>query len=171
MLKLFGKLLIAALVIGFLLPFTILKGKDGKPLMSFSDLEMPEMGLPDLPSLPESATSGLKSESGSENTVIYQWKDSTGSIQFSDSPPPEGVEYTVKGYNPNANVIQSVKLPEAKTEEVDVTEKKDEKQPSVPEDLTSVYAPGKVNKLIDDSKNIEKLLNDRLKQQNAIIGD
>ena len=121
--KLFGKLLIAALVIAILLPFTILKGKDGKPLMNLSSLKLPKIGLPDLPSLPESATSGMKSEADGEETVIYQWKDSTGSIQFTNIPPPEGVEYTVKGYNPDANVIQSVKLPEAYAAAVEPEEK------------------------------------------------
>jgi hypothetical protein len=168
--KLFGKLLIVALVIAVLLPFTILKGKDGRPLMSFSSLELPKIGLPDLPSLPESTPTGLISAPGGDETVIYQWKDSSGSIQFTNIPPPEGVDYTVKGYNPNANVIQSVKLPEVDAE-VEPEKKKEEKQPSMPEDLSSVYSPEKVNKLIDDAKNVENLLNNRLKQQNAIIGD
>ncbi|NNE62894.1 MAG: DUF4124 domain-containing protein [Gammaproteobacteria bacterium] len=168
--KLFGKLLIATLVIGLLLPFTILKGKDGKPLMSFSSLKMPEMGLPDVPSLPKSASTGLTTEAGSDSTVIYQWKDSSGSIQFTNSLPPEGVEYTVKGYDPDTNVIQSVKLPEETSEEEQVVQT-EKKPPSEPDGLASVYSPEKVNKLIDDAKNVEKLLNDRLKQQNAIMGD
>lgn len=169
--KLFGKLLIAALVIAMLLPFTILKGKDGRPLMSFSSLELPKMGLPDLPGLPESATTGLNSSSGGEETVIYQWKDSNGSIQFTNIAPPEGVEFTVKGYDSKANVIQSVRSPEAGTAELGSEDNKDQEKPSIPQDLTSVYSPEKVNKLIDDAKNIEKLLNNRLKQQNATIGD
>lgn len=168
--KLFGKLLIATLVIGLLLPFTILKGKDGKPLMSFSSLKMPEMGLPDVPSLPKSTSTGLTTGAGSDNTVIYQWKDSSGSIQFTNSLPPEGVEYTVKGYDPDTNVIQSVKLPEETSEEEQVVQT-EKKLPSEPDGLASVYSPEKVNKLIDDAKNVEKLLNDRLKQQNAIMGD
>ena len=114
----------------------------------------------------------MKSVTGAQETVIYQWKDSSGSIQFTNIPPPEGVEYSVKGYNPNANVIQSVKLPEAEAgAALEQENKQVEEQPSLPENLTSVYSPEKVNKLIDDAKNVENLLNDRLKQQNAIIGD
>ena len=77
----------------------------------------------------------------------------------------------MKGYNPDANVIQSVKLPEADAAAVEPEEKKGEKQPAIPDNLSSVYSPEKVNKLIDDAKNVENLLNNRLKQQNAIIGD
>ena len=168
--KLFGKLLIATLVIGLLLPFTILKGKDGKPLMNFSSFKLPEMGIPDLPSLPESTSTGLVTGSDGDNTVIYQWKDSSGSIQFTNIPPPEGVEYTVKGYDPNTNVIQSVKISED-TSEDEPEVQKENKQVSEPDGLASVYSPEKVKKLIDDANNVEKLLNDRIKQQNAIMGD
>ncbi|MCP4275688.1 MAG: hypothetical protein GY779_04975, partial [Gammaproteobacteria bacterium] len=51
--KFFGKLLLAVLIIGLLLPFTILKGKDGKPLMSFTDLKLPDFSAPKLPDLPK----------------------------------------------------------------------------------------------------------------------
>lgn len=157
--KLFGKLLIAALVIGMMLPFTVLKGKDGRALMSFSDLKIPDLGGSSLPK-----SNPLKAGDG--NSTIYQWKDNDGNIQFTSSPPPAGVEYTVKGYDPNTNVIQSVKLPESESKE---TGKKDEIAP--PDGITSVYSPEKINKLFDDAKNVEKLLNDRLKQQKAAIGD
>lgn len=171
--KLFGKLLIAVLIIGILLPFTVLKGKDGKPLMNFSSLKMPDLGLPDmpeLPSLPNSESVGNIAGIGDGETIIYQWKDSSGNIQFTNSPPPQGVEYTVKGYDPDANVIQSVKFPD---EQIDAEETpgQEDKLPTDAEGVASVYSPERVNKLIDDAKNVEKLLNDRLKQQNAIIGD
>ncbi len=159
--KLFGKLLITVLVIGMILPFTVLKGKDGKALLSFSDLKMPDLGVP---SLPESIP--LKVDDG--NSIIYQWKDNDGNIQFTNSPPPAGVEYSEKGYDPNTNVIQSVKLPETESESTE-TEKKNEI--TAPDSITSVYSPEKINKLFDDAKNVEKLLNDRLKQQKAAIGD
>ncbi len=161
--KLFAKLLIATLVIGLLLPFTVLKGKDGRVLMSFSDLKMPDLGV-EVPKIPE--LSPLKTDDG--NSIIYQWSDNDGNIQFSTSPPPAGVEFTAKGYDPDTNVIQSVKLPEVEPEPREV-EKKDDI--AAPDSITSVYSPEKINKLFDDAKNVENLLNNRLKQQQAAIGD
>ena len=161
--KLFGKLLIAVLIIGLLLPFTILKGKDGKPLMSFSGLKMPDLVMPELPS-------AEMPEIGGSKNVIYEWKDGKGNIQFTNSPPPQGVEFTAKGYDPDTNVIQSVGLSEDKTEAGEEN-KAGNSQTAEPNGLASVYSPEKINKLIDDAKNVEKLLNDRLKQQEAIIGD
>ena len=104
--KLFAKLLIAALVLAVLLPFTILKGKDGRPLMSFDSLKAPEISVPELPDsvkLPELETNSKNKD------IVYQWRDEKGMLHFTSEPPPVGTKYTVKGYDPKANLIQSVK--------------------------------------------------------------
>ena len=156
--NLFGKLLIAALVLAVLLPFTIIKGKDGKPLMSFSDIKMPGIALPDA-----MKNTDINAASGNED-IIYKWKDEKGELHFSSSPPPTGIEYTAKGYDPNTNLIQSVKI---LVEEPEQLEK--EVQINKASDIGNPYSPGKVDKLIKDAQNIEKLLNDRLKKQQALI--
>lgn len=166
--NLFGKLLIAALIIGMLLPFTILKGKDGKPLMSFSDFKLPDFKTPDLPSLPKLGSSDNTTKTEAGHTAIYQWEDNDGNIQFTTSQPPAGVEYEVKGYDPDTNVIQSVNLPEAGKEAVEPAKTEEN---AATDGIGTVYSPEKINKLIDDAKNVEKLLNDRLKNQNAVIGE
>ena len=167
--KLLVKLTIVVLIIGMLLPFTILKGPDGKPLMSISDLKFPKFSTPNLPELPDL---GGKNDSASVNgnDVIYKWTDAEGNLQFSSSPPPEGTEYTAKGYDPNTNLIQALEIP---VEEVELeSEEADPKKGTNPlDDIGGVYSPEKIEKLFDDAKNIEKLLNDRLKNQSAQIGD
>ena len=99
----------AALVIAAVLSFTILKGEDGKTLLSFSDFKLPEIDLADfsLMSLPESWWTS-SSEVPRAEIIIYKWTDIEGNLQFSNSPPSEGIEYTVKKYNPNENVIPAV---------------------------------------------------------------
>ncbi len=161
--KLFGKLLIAALVLSVLLPFTILKGKDGRPLMSFSDIKTPSLSLPSLPDITTKAEP--KSASGGED-IIYKWKDKKGVLHFSSSPPPEGIEFTSKGYDPNANLIQSVKvITEQPTEQL----RPQQNQPQKTSEIGNPYSPAKVEKLFKDAQNVEKLLNDRLKKQEALI--
>ncbi len=164
--KFIWKLMIAVLVIGMLLPFTFLKGKDGKPLMNFGNIKMPEFSIPDLPKI-----SGSKNvdtiNSGSPNS-IYEWKDAEGNLQFSNTPPAEGIEYTVREYDPNTNVIQSIELPAEETEAS--TEPQTNQKIISSEDPSDVYSPEGVKKLIDDAKNIENILNDRLKEQQATIG-
>lgn len=138
--------------------------------MSFSSIKMPEFGLPDAPSLPESGTAGSVIELVEDKNLIYQWTDSSGNIQFTNVPPPEGVEYTVKGYDPNTNVIQPVKSLTETAAQGDDSET-GQKPPQEPDGIASVYSPEKIKKLFDDAENVEKLLNDRLKKQEAMIGD
>ena len=160
--KLFVKLLITALVIAILLPFTILKGTDGNPLLSFRDLQSP--GLPKVPE----AINSLGGESRDGNEVIYKWIDSEGNLQFSNSPPPEGIEYSVKDYDPNLNVIQAVEV--ELDEPVEVLESDHKKKVTNVEDIGNPYSADKIEKLFEDANNIEKLLNQRLNNQEALIG-
>ncbi len=160
--KLFGKLLIAALVLSVLLPFTILKGKDGRPLMSFSDIKAPSLSLPSMPDIVSDTKPKPVSGSGD---IIYKWKDKQGVLHFSSSPPPEGTEFTSKGYDPNTNLIQSVKVITEPTERL----RPQQQQIQTSSDIGNPYSPAKVEKLIKDAQNIEKLLNDRLKRQEALI--
>jgi hypothetical protein len=160
--KLFAKLLLATLVLALLLPFTILKNDQGKPLMNFSSFS-----LPDMPSFGGSSkiTPSVSDFGGKD--IFYKWYDAEGNVQFTTEPPADGIEYTVKGYDPNTNVIRSVKLPEPEIEE---------KEPSAPpRETTSVqpetnpYDAESIKKLFEDTNNIEKLMNQRLENQNSNI--
>ncbi len=162
--KFFAKLLITALVLAVLLPFTVLKGKDGRPLMSLDSLKMPDIAAPKLPDsakLPE-----LETEPGRED-IVYQWRDEEGMLHFTTEPPPAGTEYVVKGYDPQANLIQSVELEPEPVENVSPTGM-DTGQISL--DIGNPYSPANVKKLVDDAKQIQKILNDRYEQQEAAFG-
>ena len=156
--KLFVKLMIAAVVLAVLIPFTFLKGKDGKPLMSLDKLKAPELSMPKLADVEISKDSG-------RNDIIYQWRDAKGELHFSSSPPPEGIQYTSKGYDPNTNLIQSVQV---KPEEPEKPVAETQIKKTV--DIGNPYSPQNVEKLINDAQNVQNVLNDRLKQQEALIG-
>lgn len=108
-------------------------------------------------------------ETGSVAT-IYQWVDTEGNMQFSNSLPPVGTEFTIKSYDSNLNVIQSVNV-ESREAAPALTEAADSKE-EIPtdEDLGSPYSIDGIKKLFEDANNIEKLLNQRLKNQEAILG-
>ena len=139
--KLIWKVFIAALIIAILLPFSLLKGKDGRPLMSFGDLKMPEVSLPDMPG---SGNNGIAVIGKPD--LIYEWKDKEGNLQFSNMPPAEGIEYTVKEYDPNTNVIQAVKIPDKEPEPT--SREPQSSQETEPVDGTGTYSPEKINQLI-----------------------
>ncbi len=162
----FTKLMIALLVIGGLAPFTFIKGKDGQPLMSFSDIKMPNAKVPDI-SLPDLGSEGKGS---TVDGAVYKWKDKNGSWQFSSEPPPKGEEFTATVYDQNMNVIQSVETKRTAAKKLMMGEEKQE-QPKSMSDLGSAYSPKKIEKLFDDANNLESLLNDRMKQQSEIMNN
>ena len=175
--KLFIKLLIVILVISLLLPFTLLKGKDGNAMLNVRDLSFPSVSLPelsmpgllssDMPKIPGGGR-GSDDELLGGKDVIYKWTDAEGNLQFSNSQPPEGVEYTLKGYDPNLNVIQAVETQTASPEEVSASESK--KKVTSAKDIGSPYSVERIEKLFEDANNIENLLNQRLNNQAAEIG-
>ena len=161
--KLFVKLMIAVMFIALLLPFTLLKDDDGDTLMSFSDFSLPDISLPNIsmPDLPDFfgskkiATSSDDDLSGKD--IFYKWYDSEGNIQFTTEPPADDIEYTRKGFDPDTNLIQAVKIParEAKAEESTPVQEK----PAGSEDAVIPYSADSIKKLFEETKNIEKLLN------------
>ena len=169
--KLFAKLMLAGLVVAFLLPFTLLKDDQGKTLMSFSDFSLPDFSLADfkMPDMPGSGRLLPTNAGGSREDIFYRWNDAKGNVHFTTEPPPDGIEYTVKGYNPDANVIQAVKLPAEETvaEQPASAAEPASKDKSSAQDVGNPYNKDNVQKLFDDSKNIEQLLNQRLNNQNS----
>ena len=171
--KLFVKLIVAMLFIAILLPFTILKGDDGDTLMSFSDLSLstfsiPKFSMPDLPKFTGSKDPvPFNDDDLSGKDIFYKWYDSEGNIQFTSEPPPDGIEYTLKGFDPNANVIQAVKLSPSKTK-TDESTPTEVKAPG-PENGANPYSGDSIKKLFEETKNIEKLLHQRLKDQNSAL--
>jgi hypothetical protein len=175
--KLFTKMLIAVLVIVLLLPFTLLKGKDGSAMLNVMNLNspsisLPELSMPDFLSLDLPGLAGRISSSDDESPtgkdVIYKWTDANGNLQFSNNGPPEGVEYTLKGYDPNLNVIQAVETRATSPEAVLEFESK--KKVTSAKDIGSPYSIEKIEKLFEDANNIENLLNQRMEHQAAEIG-
>jgi hypothetical protein len=175
--KLFVKLMLAGLVLAFLLPFTLLKDDQGKTLMSFSDFSLGDFNLPgfsladfNLPDILGDDRLLSTDGGGSREDIFYRWNDAKGNVHFTTEPPPDGIEFSVKGYNPDANVIQAVKLPDEPVAEPPATVAEPASaDKSSAQDIDNPYNKNNVQKLFDDSNNIEQLLNQRLNNQNSVI--
>jgi hypothetical protein len=167
LMKLFAKTMIAALFIAMLLPFTILKDDSGNTLMSFSEISLPDFSMPDLPKISDAKTTAPLDEDLSGKDIFYKWYDSDGNIQFTSEPPPDGIQYTLKGFDPDTNVIQAVNVPpkESATDESTPTQEKS----GDPEEIGNPYSQDSIKKLFEDTKNIEKLLKQRLQDQTSQI--
>jgi hypothetical protein len=129
--------------------------------------------LPDLSSGKELIPAQIGS--GGMDT-FYKWYDPKGNVQFTTEPPPAGVAYTVKQYDPNANLIQAVKLPEGNTGAMASAPEANEK-PAPEKSATesslqaqeSPYDSEGIGKLFEDAKNIQNMINQRINSQNDTI--
>jgi len=83
--------------------------------MNFSDISLPYGLFSDLFGINVPGIDDLKgltniSEPIRDRNQIYKWIDIDGNLHFSSSPPAENIKYTVKGYDPNQNIIQAVSV-------------------------------------------------------------
>ena len=163
--KLVWKLMLAVLVISTLLPFTLLKDDTGSTLLSFSSFKWPDLRKA-AKNLFKADRSRGPGDEGAD--TIYQWVDAEGNMHFSNTPPLEGIEFRVKNFDPDLNVIQSVNT---KTDEAEVTvEGTPKKEMITTEDVGSPYSVDGIKKLFEDVHNVEKLLKQRLQKQEAALG-
>ncbi|GLQ33114.1 DUF4124 domain-containing protein [Litoribrevibacter albus] len=160
--KIMIKLMLLALVGAVVAPMLI-KGPDGKPLLSWQDF----FSLPSQDSGSASSSDpDVTPQSPSGLTTVYKWKDKEGQWHFSDKPQDHVDNETLK-YNPNANIIQSLAKKEEESE-VEVTPMK-VPEPSAGPSLTTVPLT-EVPELMDQAKQYQQLLDQRnktLEQFNA----
>lgn len=128
--KLFVKFMMFMLVLALAGPF-VMRGPDGKPLMSLKDLSIPDFSLPgtapeELSGKEPEAWIGWSKDASEPKKpkvyvidpnsqepvvakagVFYRWKDKDGVWQFSNLPNP-GTPNIVVETDPNANVLQSL---------------------------------------------------------------
>ena len=165
--KLFPKLMLAVLVLALLLPFTLLKDEQGDTLMSLSDISLPDFSLPNMSSA-KKLVPATGVSSGMD--TFYKWYDDEGNVQFTTEPPPDGVEYTVKEFDPDTNVIQAVEVPD-KEPQPEISDIRIDNQVAgqSPDEDLNPYSKERIEKLMEDTKNIEKLLNQRVRDQDSTI--
>ncbi|PCK02945.1 MAG: hypothetical protein COA42_21605 [Alteromonadaceae bacterium] len=130
----------------------------GKSPFDFSNMSAPDISL-NADSIKGLLPSGGGAESGKD--VFYKWVDDDGLTQYTQVPPPEHIKAEVIALDPNMNVIQGVK-PKARVETA-------KKKRQIGQMDGSVYSPGNMKRLMDDAKNVEKVLNDRAEQQKQML--
>ena len=129
MLKIFVKLMVLLVVMALAGPF-FLRGHDGRPLLTLSDLKLPEFNLSllrgsdhrsddkpkpwiqwsrDSKPNPSQLTPQQLAELNlkEQPNIYYRWRDHNDVWQFSTLPNPHTVNYVVRT-DPDANVLKSL---------------------------------------------------------------
>lgn len=168
--KLFIKLMLFVVVTAVASLFLI-KGPDGRAVMSWDRLQVPEMSLPDLAKAADKIKEGLDAtKEGSAGPIeVYKWQDEKGIWHYSDNDEQQrsAQKLTV---DPNANLThyEPVRPPEHKLQTADVRKKRDASSP----DFMPTSAPlGKLSTLIDDAGNVDKLQKERFDRQERAMRD
>lgn len=158
--KLYVKFLMFILVLGVAGLF-VLKRPDGNPWLDYRAM------MPDWQSMKykvENSVTEMTQEaakiSGSDNAgevKVYRWKGPDGAWKFSDSPPPQGGADEV-WVDPNQNLIQGIDLSKPAVPEA---ENQQPGGPAIPMPMT--VSPGQVQKLMEDARGVQDLMDQRQK--------
>ncbi|WP_299981468.1 hypothetical protein [uncultured Pseudoteredinibacter sp.] len=165
--RLFLTLIALIIVVALAAPF-VLKRPDGLPWMDASELS-PEIEVNgsyenaklELYRWWHGLRRDLLGDTQSGKTKAYRWQDSAGNWHLSDSPNPAGAAEEL-WVDPNANLMQSVPVPEP-TEEAENTTQADAK--AVP--LPMTVSPGQAQKLMQDAQQIQELVDKRYQEIDA----
>lgn len=162
--KLFIKVMLLALMLALVGPF-YLKAPDGRPLLTYEDVK------PDFmvnlggwwKDVKQEAGKAVGNEHAGE-TLVYKWRDAEGVWQMSDSPPAGGAGYDTLWVDPDANLIKG--LPREELEQAAKEEPASTPAVNVPLPLT--VSPEQVSKLLEDAKNVQRLMDQRSKELNGL---
>lgn len=119
-----------------------------------------------LDSLKEQATADVP-----PGQVIYKWTNADGVPQYSNDPPPEGVNARIVQVDSNANLIRAVSLPESAPEPPSAaqTGSGDGGQAAAGPDKTFPFSPEQVKKTMEDAREARQSLNEGMEQQRRIL--
>ncbi|ALP54026.1 hypothetical protein Tel_13285 [Candidatus Tenderia electrophaga] len=131
-------------------------GKDNLP-----SLTLPETGIPDWLESAGNKFADRPASAGGESLTVYKWRNDAGVWQFSNEPPGAGGGVETVVVAPNSSVrsfaedAQTVVAPsdQAVVDEQDVSQSVD-----------LLPTPERVQKLIEDARNVQTLVDERGKQ-------
>ena len=166
--KLFLKIMIFIVVLACAGPF-ILKRSDGRPWMTFSDLKAPDLSVPDISPLTDQVKKlhNTNTDNSADQTIVYKWQDRDGVWHFSDkastSIPSE--EFAIK-HNTNMVHMEKQEIP-GETPRIQADENVVQNETVSLDPKASPYE--QLPNLIDQAKNVEKLLDQHQQQQEQVI--
>jgi hypothetical protein len=193
--KLFVKLMMFLVVLALAGPF-IMRGPDGRPLMSLKDLSIPDFSLPKSapeelsgneqeayiawskdegkPEGPKVYVIDPKSEAPivAQAGVYYRWKDANGVWQFSNLPNPDSPNIVVET-DPDANVLQSLSVDKidaalGRVKEPEPGEADEESEEGgLNIPLPTTIPISQVPELMDQARAVQELVNKRTEMLNS----
>lgn len=149
-------LLLLALIVVGVLPFISL-GPNGDALLELPNLEFPDVDVKKAFDLLD----GQKPDLGSERSAtVYKWHDSGGQTHYTNDPPPQGVQAELVSVHPDTNVVPAVDPPVSDDHAAVLKEQE--------VSAGSVYSPNNIQRLMDNARNVQNILNDRAEEMRKL---
>ena len=116
---------------------------------------------PGFSALKSQAPENLSNVVPDEKVQVYRWRDENGVMQFSNTPPPAGMAAEQVVLDPDSNLMQAVKEPEAETKQVVQAETVS----------PNPYSIKGMEKVMEDARAVESMLQQRHEQQQKMLND
>ncbi len=166
--KLFIKLMLFIVVVALAAPF-IIKGPNGRPLMSLDRLHTPNVKLPDFGKAAEvlKADLGASGNTPAKVASVFKWQDEKGVWHFSDNEE-EGHGARKITMDPNANVVHFSATEHSQPQSASMGGSSGDNHSGT--SAAAGFAPvGAITKLIDDSKNVAALQEEHVARQERAL--
>jgi len=145
--------------------FIVDKMAGGDSGVSVKMPEVPGLGLDWLISNSRQVTGTAEDMAEGSETKVYKWKDTAGIWQFASELPMgvADVETMLISSNTSVQTLRPTAVPDQVQDERPTGAKQDE---SLALDL--IPTPVRVKKLIEDARNVQNILDDRVKQIDSL---
>jgi hypothetical protein len=108
----------------------------------------------------------LPSTEKPHETTVYKWQDKNGGWHFSNAVPADDINSSVQTYRSDINITQPTQLPKPAAAQPKTATPNTKAAASPPQKnrspLLPITDPKRVQQLIDDAKNVQNLVNERV---------
>jgi len=96
-----------------------------------------------------------------QKVQVYRWRDEHGVMQFTNTPPPAGLQAEIIELTPNTNIVKAVEVPV----------EDDEQQSSGPKVMTTgnPYTPGGMKDMLEATADLKDGMNEKQLEQQQLI--
>jgi hypothetical protein len=159
--KIFVKLMLFVVVAAVAAPFVI-KGPDGRPLVTLDSLRTPDVNLPDFTKAADAIKAGLGDEPDKVKAV-FKWQDEKGMWHFSDNKE-QGRSAGKLNVDPNANLVHFAAAGNTQAP-ASAINGGDDKGGASGSPVAGLASLATISTLIHDAKNVDNLQKERAARQ------
>jgi hypothetical protein len=107
---------------------------------------------------------------GGSGDVFYKWADADGVQHYTNIPPPAGTASEIVQVNPDANLTRAVVPPQSQTPQTPPAAAPAD-QATAPAEVEAPfpYSPEQIKKTLDDARNAQQMMNEKLEKQQRIL--